>query len=247
MAKNSSGGAADWKRRVEGDVIKLLGGQPRRADSARRFVDELLKGGIKRTTAARMVCASETDDPSRCAVTIPEKPRVSLAKSDRPLFQGEINWTKPRSDAKKKADSKSVPEPSAAPKAPLQVGQRVRVRTDRVVHFGPSYAGRAGTITKPNRVGGWYVRLDSVPRETVPKELLFDSKDLEVLDEPFDQAVADQYELRQQRARQIEQETERFTGDRYSPDLDATEISRRLRSEIAALIKSNPSNEAAGL
>ncbi len=143
MAKNSSGGAADWKRRVEGDVIKLLGGQPRRADSARRFVDELLKGGMKRTTAARMVCASESDDPSRCAVTIPEKPRVSLAKSDRPLFQGEINWTKPRSDAKKKADSKSVPEPSAAPKAPLQVGQRVRVRTDRVVHFGPTREGLA--------------------------------------------------------------------------------------------------------
>lgn len=351
MAKISSGGATDWKRRVEGDVNKLLGGQPRRADAARRLVDELLKGGIRRTTAARMVCASESDDPGRCAVTIPEKPRSSLAKSDRPLFQGEINWTKPRSsdtkkdrkatpsvaskrqsveqpaekDRRDKADARQVKisqllmaegfgktgdiwsfahqpnyvfrlrdgmlssgsldekrefvpldkdirdpqnyiywfakealakrdkrlaamdreraKPAAkasAPKAPLQVGQRVRVRADRVVHFGPSYAGRAGTITKPNRVGGWYVRLDSVPRETVPKELLLDSTDLEVLAEPIDQAVADQYELRQQRARQVEQETERFMGDRYSPDLDATEISRRLRSEIAALIKSTP-------
>lgn len=109
----------DRKRRIEADVYKLLGSQPKNPTRSKALLDEFFSTPrIRRTTAARMICAADADDPRRCAAEIPDKPRASEAKSERGYFQGEIEWTKPRDKPKDAPPAPPPPpRPASAPSA----------------------------------------------------------------------------------------------------------------------------------
>lgn len=62
------------------------------------------------------------------------------------------------------------------------VGERVRVDPDRAPRtFGPSYAGRLGTVERRSVSGYVYVRLDRAPRERKVRVELFPIADLQRL------------------------------------------------------------------
>lgn len=140
----------------------------------------------------------------------------------------------------------------------LAQGRQVRVKPNRAVIYGESYAGRTGALVRQNRFGGWLVRLDKTEREKTAKEVLVQDEQLELLEPKTDQAEPDtakgaphqqsqqveeeteRKELLRLRSREVEEQTERHEGSKYRADLEPVEISRLLRGEISAYLKSKP-------
>ena len=100
------------RRAVEGNVYKLLlGHTPKRPAAARSLTNDLLAIGTNSKSAARVICAAEAEDPAICAREIPDKPRVSFARSQGELFEKEPTFTQQRGAKPAKAKP-AKPEPA---------------------------------------------------------------------------------------------------------------------------------------
>lgn len=109
----------DLKRQAEADVFKLLGHQPTSPAKSLKLLEGLLERKIPRRVAARMIVAAE--EPEKAGKTIPERPHPSLAKSERPYFQGEIQWVRDKAPPSRK------PAQLAKPARPAQIGEASRL------------------------------------------------------------------------------------------------------------------------